>query len=62
MTGERLKPCPFCGSTDQSSDGWFTAKGIGHQVECRVCKARGPFVLDAVGCKTPESEWNRREG
>ena len=56
IAGKRLKPCPFCGHTEQglgTDDGyrWYF-------VECSGCGARGP---EERGMKTPVESWNKRE-
>ena len=64
----RLKPCPFCGTTE--SFGWDTkgpkrSEQIEHQsptyyfVECTACRMRGPF--DPYGEKEDAvAKWNQR--
>lgn len=59
MSEVKLKPCPFCGSTDPFI---FTCQtlgsnGIGYGFYCWNCKTKGP--------QTPSEElaaeaWNRR--
>jgi Lar family restriction alleviation protein len=36
----RLKPCPFCGSTDVKAGNTHTPY---YQVECGLCEAHGPL-------------------
>lgn len=55
----KLKPCPFCGSTDLSFALVVPIEGSTDWVECHMCGALGPSSL---GDREQTAElWNQRE-
>jgi len=46
---EKLKPCPFCGSTEIDADGWVSNGG-----------ATGPECCDCGATAMSVHDWNRR--
>ena len=59
---EELKPCPFCGSAAEISQGRFDGKDTSYVI-CRKCGASGEFFV--VSPKYASNEraieaWNRR--
>lgn len=51
----KLKPCPFCGSTD--------IKSMDSYMECLGCTAYGPGVFYGEDAEEQAMEaWNRRHG
>ena len=49
--GEKLLPCPFCGSTDIR----YHATGGGHRFRCRHCLTEGPIGRAFEGAGTWET-------
>ena len=61
MTDEYLKPCPFCGETEEiKEDGagiLGTSEGFSNWVVCETCGGCGPVLDD--NAQAAEA-WNRR--
>jgi Lar family restriction alleviation protein len=60
---EGLKPCPFCGSSDDimvieiEADELYQEESV---VECANCSARGPQIIGANSRQMAIKSWNYR--
>jgi hypothetical protein len=69
MAGQRLKPCPFCGSDNlaEESTGCAEIAGVCYQscwIECLNCGAEGPCVevhdgVPGVDYGAVRDAWNK---
>lgn len=56
-----LKPCPFCGATEDSKPGLYLTFSVFNltkpRIECLKCGVRGSAGADSI--ETAGEEWNK---
>lgn len=58
MNFEKIKPCPFCGSTAEIVEGYDENYPQVYSVVCDSCDAKGPMDFDK---KEAIKKWNIRK-
>lgn len=61
MSQEKLKPCPFCGSSDDLVLS-YKEKSESEFILCNSCGAEGPCNSDVFDSRNGNIKWNNRTG